>query len=60
MREMEKSYNLHKGHAKKLQSWVKNNFLKEDKYAEMLEHTLGQELKIDEEVDDLFNQLELW
>tara|TARA_R110002020_G_scaffold78557_7_gene197490 strand:- start:297 stop:1586 length:1290 start_codon:yes stop_codon:yes gene_type:complete len=59
MREMEKSYNLHKGHAKKLQSWVKNNFLKEDKYAEMLEHTLGQELKIDEEVDDLFNQLEL-
>ena len=53
------NHGMYLGHSKKLKSWVEENFAEKDKNSEIIETIFEEELKIEEEIDDLFNKLEL-
>jgi glycosyltransferase involved in cell wall biosynthesis len=59
MREAVKNYGLLQGESKRLKEWIENNFKQEDKYDAFVNALYGEELKLQSEIDDLFNQLEL-
>ena len=58
IRDVYKNYSLHKGQAKRLQKWVKENFT-EEKQIERFLDCLNVDYEIDEEIEKLFNELEL-
>jgi glycosyltransferase involved in cell wall biosynthesis len=59
MREAVKNYGLLQGESKRLKKWIENNFKQDDKYSAFINALYGEELKLESEIDDLFNQLEL-
>lgn len=59
MREAVKNYGLLQGESKRLKKWIENNFKQDDKYNAFINALYGEELKLESEIDDLFNQLEL-
>jgi glycosyltransferase involved in cell wall biosynthesis len=59
MREVVKNYGLLQGESKRLKKWIENNFKQDDKYSAFINALYGEELKLQSEIDDLFNQLEL-
>ncbi len=59
MRETVKNYGLVQGEAKRLKVWLENNFQEAEKYDSFVQAFYGEELKIESEIDDLFNQLKL-
>ena len=59
MREAVKNYGLIKGEAKRLKQWLEENFEETKKYDEFVHALYGDELELQSEIDDLFNQLEL-
>ena len=58
MREAYENYSLHKGKAKKLKKWILNNFKSDEQHKQMVE-SAGIHQEIDEEIETLFNELEL-
>ena len=59
MRECYKNYGMVKGTAKKLQKWLKEEFEESKKYEAFIQAFFGEELEAEQEIDDLFNQLQL-
>jgi glycosyltransferase involved in cell wall biosynthesis len=58
MRETYENYSLHKGKAKKLKKWILENFNSDEQHKKFLE-CAGVHHEIDEEIETLFNELEL-
>ena len=59
MREAVKNYGLVKGTAKRLKEWLEVEFEEGKKYEAFVDALVGDELKQQQEIDDLFNQLDL-
>tara|TARA_R110002020_G_scaffold101258_2_gene238694 strand:+ start:2738 stop:4018 length:1281 start_codon:yes stop_codon:yes gene_type:complete len=59
MREAVNNHGLIKGAAKRLKKWLQVEFEEGKKYEAFVEALAGDELKQQQEIDDLFNQLEL-
>ena len=59
MREAVKNYGLIKGEATRLKQWIENNFEETEKYDKFVQALYGEDLNLQSEIDDLFNQLEL-
>ena len=59
MREAVKNYGLLQGEAKRLKEWLEQEFEEDKKYDSFVQSLYGEELEIQSEIDDLFNQLEL-
>ena len=59
MRSAVDSYGFLSGEARRLKDWIKNNFNQEQKYEQFITAVYGEELEIQSEIDNLFNQLEL-
>ena len=59
MRECYKNYGLVKSTAKKLQKWIKEEFEESKKYDAFVQAFFGEELEAEQEIEDLFNQLQL-
>jgi hypothetical protein len=59
MRQCYENYHLCTSQAKKLQKWVLKNFTEEKIYENFIECAFGDHLRMNAEIEDLFNQLEL-
>ena len=58
LREVYKDYNRFKSNAKKLNKWIRKNFVAEDLYDKFCSHVLEHvEITSNEEVDDMFQKL---
>ena len=59
MREAVNNYGLLRGEAKRLKAWIEEEFEQSKKYDHFVKSILQGEIDIENEVDELFNQLEL-
>ncbi len=59
MREAVKNYGLLQGEAKRLKGWLEQEFEEGRKCESFVYAIYGEELELQSEIDDLFNQLEL-
>ena len=58
LREVYKDYNRFKSNAKKLNKWIRKNFVAEDLYDKFCSHVLEHvDITSNEEVDDMFQKL---
>tara|TARA_B100000427_G_scaffold80253_1_gene65525 strand:+ start:1629 stop:2903 length:1275 start_codon:yes stop_codon:yes gene_type:complete len=59
LREVYKDYNRFKSQAKKLNKWVRKNFTKEQKYAQVCDLIINNYAPItsDQEIDNMFNEI---
>tara|TARA_R110002020_G_scaffold94270_2_gene227050 strand:- start:3139 stop:4416 length:1278 start_codon:yes stop_codon:yes gene_type:complete len=59
MREAFNNYGLLQGQAKRLKEWLQKEFSQEKKYDAFIRALYGEQLELQSEINDLFNQLEL-
>ena len=59
MRQCFENYGLSLNHSKKLKKWVIDNFTEEKVYNDFVEYAFGDHIRMNAEIEEMFNQLEL-